>query len=132
MERVSTDLQTYGLSCHLEQTDSLKEAKEHVISLQKRYDQLLMVLSQQAWSDEWMKGLAKGWRNVERVKATTYLLPLLLERPAGGAKDTWTSQMLNATKTEDFTQWRDEEQYQHALQTLVNDLRAITLEESIL
>ncbi len=123
-EQLRADLHDRGLDCGFRLTVPMEGAKRVPLGCVLQYDQMLLVLSEHTSTSKWVEKAVKIALDKERLTRHTALFPLYLRIMALDVNNGWSARIHNSHKIEDFTGWEQQDQYQQALDQLVNDLKA--------
>jgi hypothetical protein len=125
-ERLCADLQNKGVRCwfaphDLRIGDKFPDEIDAAIRLR---DKVLLILSEQSISSDWVEDEVKTAFEEERKRRQTVLFPLRLDDAILETKEAWASKLRADRHIGDFRQWRSHDQYQRTLDRVMRDLRS--------
>ena len=125
-ERLHTDLQSKGVRCwfapeDLKIGDKIRPRIDESIRL---YDKLLLVLSQDSITSQWIEQEVETALEKERKEGRTVLFPIRLDKTVMEIEGGWPALIRNTRNIGDFTRWKRHDAYQKALERLLRDLEA--------
>lgn len=121
--RLYKDLSSRGVKCWRAPYD-LHEGTEilpSITSSVREHDKLILVLSKYPLYSEAVRNEVKAAQEKEQQQKQQVLFPICIDDTA---KQSWTPTNLYASHIEDFTRWNLQDEYQRALNHLLNDLKA--------
>ncbi len=133
-ERVHNDLQESGVRCWFAPHDIKggKKIHEQIDEAIRFYDRLLLILSEASMASEWVKTEIANARQREIREGRQMLFPISLV-PYDRIKD-WRAFDADTGKDSareireyfipDFSNWKDHDSYQQAVERLLRDLKA--------
>ena len=133
-EQLHSDLQAHGVRCWFAPRDvkSGRKLHEQIDEAIRLHDKLLLILSEQSMSSEWVKTEIVKARQRELKEGKRVLFPVRLA--SWEALRNWESFDAEAGKNladeireyfiPDFSNWKDHDSYQMALGRLLTDLKA--------
>jgi uncharacterized protein YjbI with pentapeptide repeats len=124
--RLYSDLRRRDVPCwfaaeDLKIGDIFRTRIDHVIRV---YDKLLLVLSNNSVSSQWLEKEVETAMEREREQAKTMLFPVRLDDAVNEIKTGWPADVRRTRHIGDFTNWKDRESYEKALDRLFRDLKA--------
>jgi uncharacterized protein YjbI with pentapeptide repeats len=128
-ERLHADLQSKGVRCWFAPHDlpigaKIRPAIDESIRL---YDKLLLVLSQNSVSSQWVEQEVETALAKEREReGETVLFPIRIDDAVMESHEGWPALLKNTRNVGDFTRWEEHESYSIALERLLRDLKAKT------
>lgn len=126
-ERLHADLQAQGVRVWFAPHDMkigarIRSAIDESIRV---YDKLLLILSENSVSSQWVEQEVETARAREREQeGKTVLFPIRIDDAAMEIKAGWPALLRNTRNVGDFTRWREHDPYQKALDRLLRDLKA--------
>jgi uncharacterized protein YjbI with pentapeptide repeats len=133
-ERLHADLQEKGVRCWFAPHDIRggRKIQDQIYEAIHLYDRLLLILSEHSMNSEWVKTEIAHARQKELNERRQVLFPMSLVPfatieewkcfDAGAGKD--SAREIREYFIPDFSNWRDKNYYERALQRLVIDLKA--------
>jgi hypothetical protein len=133
-ERLHADLQAKGVRCWFapEEMKGGRKLHEQIDEAIRLHDKLLLILSEHSMSSEWVKTEIANAREREKREGKQLLFPITLV-PFEAIKQ-WklfnadigvdSAREIREYFIPDFSNWKDHDSYQAALQRLVKDLKA--------
>jgi uncharacterized protein YjbI with pentapeptide repeats len=126
-DRLTADLQSAGVRCwyspvHLKIGDRQRETLSEAIHFQ---DKLLVILSQNALSSDWVESEVELALEHERKEKRRIIFPIRLDNDVLDSRTAW-AQEVRRVHIGDFRKWRDHDAYRIALERLLRDLKADT------
>jgi uncharacterized protein YjbI with pentapeptide repeats len=123
-ERLYADLQAVGIRCWFAPEDmgagtKIRQTIDQSIRL---HDKLLLVLSKNTVTSEWVRREVEVALKRERETGRTVLFPIRLDDTVMGAEEPWILDIRHTRHIGDFSLWEDRDYYQKALSRLVRDL----------
>jgi len=124
--RLHSDLQAHGVRCwfapeHLKIGDKTRTIIDESI---REHDKLLVVLSKQSVSSDWVEKEVETALERERQQKRTILFPIRIDDEAMRVNSGWAADIRRARNIGDFRHWRNLSSYHKALARLVRDLKA--------
>ncbi len=89
----------------------------------RAHDKVLVVLSADSISSEWVEDEVTTAFEEERKRKTTVLFPIRLDDAAMDSTEPWAAKV-RQRHVGDFTDWKNHDSYQKALKRLLRDLKA--------
>ena len=125
-ERLYADLQNKGVRCWFAPEDLKIGAKirptiDETIRL---HDKLLLVLSEHSVASQWVEQEVETVLARERKQDETVLFPIRLDDAVMEMEGGWPALIKNTRNIGNFSQWKDHDAYQKALNRLLRDLKA--------
>lgn len=133
-ERLHADLQNKGVRCWFAPHDiqAGKKIHEQIDEAIRRYERLLLILSTNSMSSEWVKTEIRKARKRERVEKNRVLFPVRMVSfeairdwelfDADEGKD--LAAEIREYFIPDFSDWKNHDTYQRAFRSLLRDLKA--------
>lgn len=88
------------------------------------YDKLLLVLSENSVSSQWVEKEVETAMEREREQNKTMLFPVRLDDSVNEIKVGWPADIRRTLHIGDFTHWKEHDSYQKAFDRLIRDLKA--------
>jgi len=125
-QRLYADLQAKGVRCwfapeDLKTGDKFRPEIDRAIRL---HDKLLLVLSKNSVSSDWVEKEVETAFERERRDKRTVLFPIRLDDAVMKIQDGWPGDIRRTRHIGDFTEWKEHDSYQKAFQRLLRDLKA--------
>lgn len=126
-KRLHADLQEKGVRCWFAPHDlpigaRIRPAIDESIRL---YDKLLLVLSENSVSSQWVEQEVETALSREREqKGSTVLFPIRIDDAVMASSEGWPALLKNTRNVGDFTHWKEYDSYSTALERLLRDLAA--------
>jgi uncharacterized protein YjbI with pentapeptide repeats len=120
-QQLHNDLQQYGVRCWLATEDFEDEIRPLDSSI-RYHDKLLLVLSEQALSSDWVKQEVEAALREEDRRGETVIYPLQLDDAVLEDGPAWVTKLRQSRPVGNFSQWQDPDGYQKALSQLLQDL----------
>ena len=125
-KRLHADLQTNGVRCWFAPEDLKIGAKirpgiDEAIRL---HDKLLLVLSEQSISSDWVEKEVESALEREGREKRTLLFPIRLDDAVMGSELGWPADIRRTRHIGDFRGWKDHDAYRTAFDRLLRDLKA--------
>ena len=124
--RLHADLQSRGVRCWFAPED-MKIGDRFRIKIDESirvYDKLLLVLSENSVSSQWVEKEVETAMEREREQGKTMLFPVQLDEAASGIKAGWPADVRRSRHIGDFRMWKDHDSYRRAFDRLLRDLKA--------
>ncbi len=127
-ERLFADLQNKGVRCWYAQEDMKigDEIRTRIDESIKRYDKLLLVLSEHALKSTWVKHEVEAAFDKEAQQHTQVLFPVRVDDMVMQTDKAWAVTIRREKLIGDFTKWKQHDNYQQAFERLLRDLKAET------
>jgi uncharacterized protein YjbI with pentapeptide repeats len=125
-ERLYADLQSKGVRCWFAPED-LKIGDRVRISIDesiRKYDKLLLVLSQHSVMSDWVEKEAETAMERERKEKRTVLFPIRLDNTIMKIESGWPADIRRTRHIGDFRRWKIHDVYGKALDRLMHDLQS--------
>lgn len=124
-QHLYADLQRNGVRCwftpeDLKIGDHYHQRIDESIYL---YDKLILILSKQALQSAWVEREVVAAREKEDREQRPVLFPLRLDDTVMHTTKAWAADVRRRWHIGDFTQWKQHDLYQKALQRLLHDLK---------
>lgn len=125
-EKLHADLQARGVNVWFAPHDMTIGARIRptIDASIRSYDKLLLILSKDSVTSQWVEQEVETALAKERELGTTGLFPIRLDDSIMGIKAGWGAFILNTRNIGDFTGWKSHNSYQKALDILLRDLIA--------
>jgi hypothetical protein len=126
-ERLYSDLQRNGVRCWFAPEDlKIGDKIRHRIDESiRKYDKLLLVLSEHSVKSEWVEHEVEMALAKERKERRSVLFPIRLDNTIIEIEqDGWPSEVRHTRHIGDFISWKQHDDYQQALERLLRDLKA--------
>lgn len=125
-ERLHADLQNKGVRCwyapkDIKIGDKFRARIDESIRI---YDKLLLVLSENSVSSQWVEKEVETALEREGEQHKTILFPISLDDAVNEMKVGWPADVRRTRHIGDFTRWKDHDSYQKAFDRLLSDLKA--------
>ncbi len=125
-ERLYADLQSKGVRCwfapeDLKIGDHYHQRIDESIHL---YDKLILILSEQAVQSAWVEREVVAAREKEDREQRPVLFPIRLDEAVMSTSAAWAADIRRRWHIGDFSQWKQHDHYQKALERLLRDLRS--------
>jgi len=123
--RIHADLQSQGVRCWFAPEDSQWGAtiQAGIDASIRKHDNLLLVLSQQCVTSDWVKREVETALARERDEKRPVLFPIRLDDTVLKADSAWAADIRRTRHIGDFSNWRDHNAYQTAFARLLQDLK---------
>jgi len=124
--RLYTDLQNHGIRCwftleNMNIEDKFTYLIDEVIYEQKK---MLLIISSISIHSKWIEKVFKTALSRELVADKKILFPLLIDDIVMKMDIGWASAINQSSHTADFTQWRNQDFYNTALEKLISKLKS--------
>ncbi|MBZ5525184.1 MAG: toll/interleukin-1 receptor domain-containing protein [Acidobacteriia bacterium] len=130
-DRLYADLQAKGVRCYLA-TEDLKIGdpfRQRIDDAIRRYDKLLVVLSETSVASTWVESEVEAALERERAaEGKTVLFPIRLDEAVMKTSQAWAADIRRKRHMGDFSLWQDHTSYQKAFQRLLRDLQGAKTE----
>lgn len=131
-ERLINDLHAVGVGCwfapkDMRIGDRIRQTIERAI---QSHDKLLLVLSKHSIASGWVEKEVETAFEEEHKRKTTILFPIRLDLAVMETDQAWAADIRRTRHIGDFTNWKDHDAYQKALERLLRDLKAQELAEA--
>ena len=125
-DRLYTDLQNKGVRCWFAPEDIKigDKFRNRIDESIRIYDKLLLVLSENSVSSQWVEKEVETAMGREREQNKTMLFPVRLDNSVNETKTGWPADVRRTRHIGDFTRWKDHDSYQKAFDRLLRDLKA--------
>jgi hypothetical protein len=125
-ERLYADLQNKGVRCwfapdDMKIGDRIRPQIDQTIRL---YDKLLLVLSKDSVTSQWVEQEVETALALERQQGTTVLFPVRIDDTVMTLETGWPALIRNTRNIGDFRRWKTHDVYQKAFDRLLRDLKA--------
>jgi uncharacterized protein YjbI with pentapeptide repeats len=90
----------------------------------RMYDKLLLVLSKDSVKSPWVQSEVEAAFEKERKKKRTVLFPIRLDDAVMETQEAWAADIRRARHIGDFSDWKNQDEYQKAFGRLMRDLKA--------
>jgi TIR domain/Pentapeptide repeats (8 copies) len=131
VERLYADLKNKGVRCWFAPHDMSigDKIRDRIDESIRRYDKLLLVLSEYSMMSEWVEdeleaALEKERLARERGEEQTVLFPVRLDDVVKTTTKAWAAKLRRQRHIGDFRNWKNHDEYQKALSRLLRDLKA--------
>jgi hypothetical protein len=124
VERLHADLQDKGVRCWFAPED-LKIGDKIRLTIDESirvHDKLLLVLSEESLSSQWVENEVETAFEREREQHRTVLFPIRLDNSVMEIKSGWPADIRRTRHIGDFQNWQKYDEYQKALGKLLRDL----------
>lgn len=130
-ERLHVDLQNGGVRCWFAPEDIKigDKFRTRIDESIRIYDKLLLVLSDNSVSSQWVEKEVETAMEREREQNRVMLFPVQLDNAVNDVKTGWPADIRRTRHVGDFTGWKDHDSYQKAFDRLLRDLKAEEQEE---
>jgi hypothetical protein len=125
-ERLHADLQNKGVRCWFAPEDMKigDKIRDRIDQSIRIHDKLLLVLSEHSISSEWVEDEVEAAYEQEGKRGKTVLFPIRLDSAVMDTDKAWASKLRRSRHIGDFSQWKDHDAYQKAIERLMRDLKA--------
>lgn len=126
LARLYADLQNAGVRCwyaaeDLKIGDKFRERIDESIRL---HDKLLLVLSENSVSSQWVEKEFETAMEKEREQGKTVLFPVQLDNAVSEIKTGWAADVRRTRHIGNFSDWKSHDSYKKAFERLMKDLKA--------
>jgi len=126
VKRLYADLQSRGVRVwfapeDLKIGDKFRTRIDEAIRV---YDKLLLVLSENSISSDWVEKEVEAAFEKERQQKRTMLFPVRLDDAVMQASQAWAADIRRTRHIGDMSKWKDHDSYQKAVERLIRDLQA--------
>ncbi len=124
-KRLYADLQNEGVRCWFAPED-LKIGDKFRMRIDesiKLYDKLLLVLSENSVSSQWVEDEVEAALEKEQVEDKTVLFPVRLDGAVMEVKGGWPAAVRRNRHMGDFSDWKNHDSYKKGFERLMRDLR---------
>lgn len=123
-DRLHADLQNKGVRCwfapqDLKIGDRFRQRIDEAIRL---HEKLLLILSEHSIRSDWVREEVESCLERERQEKRTVLFPVRLDDAVMNTGEAWAASIRRQRHIGDFTQWKEHDAYQKALERLLRDL----------
>jgi hypothetical protein len=130
-DRLYADLQAKGVRCwfapkDLKIGDPFRQRIDEAI---RRYDKLLVVLSETSVASTWVESEVEAALERERQGAGTVLFPIRLDDAVRKTDKAWAADIRRKRHMGDFSQWQDHNSYRKSFERLLRDLQGTKTED---
>lgn len=125
-KRLYVDLQNEGVRCWFAPED-LKIGDKFRVRIDESirlYDKLLLVLSENSVSSEWVGDEVEAALEKEDEQKNIVLFPLRLDEAVMEIKTGWPATVRRTRHIGDFSEWKNHDSYKKAFDRLMRDLKA--------
>jgi uncharacterized protein YjbI with pentapeptide repeats len=125
-DRLYADLQNKGVRCWFA-PDDMKigdKFRTRIDESIRIYDKLLLVLSENSVSSQWVEKEVETAIEREGEQHKTMLFPVRLDDAVTEMKVGWPADVRRTRHIGDFTRWKNHDSYQKAFDRLLRDLKA--------
>jgi hypothetical protein len=125
-KRLYADLQNEGVRCWFAPED-LKIGEKFRIRIDESirlYDKLLLVLSENSVSSQWVEKEVETAFEKEGEQKKTVLFPVQLDNAVSDIKTGWAADVRRSRHVGDFREWKNHDSYRKAFDRLMRDLKA--------
>jgi uncharacterized protein YjbI with pentapeptide repeats len=124
-KQLYADLQNSGVRCwfapeHLRIGDNIFDVIDVAI---RQGDKVILVLSENSIKSGWVKDEVMTAYEVERTRIQTVVFPIRLDDAVNESDEPWAAK-LRSRHIGDFSKWKNDDDYQHALKRVLRDLGA--------
>jgi uncharacterized protein YjbI with pentapeptide repeats len=125
-ERLYADLQNKGVRCWFAPEDIKigDKFRTRIDESIRVYDKLLLVLSENSVSSQWVEKEVETAMEREGEQHKTMLFPVRLDNSVNEIKVGWPADIRRTRHIGDFTRWKEHDSYQKAFDRLLRDLKA--------
>ena len=125
-DHLYADLQSKGVRCWFAPEDMRIGDHIHarIDESIKRYDKLLLVLSEHALASTWVEREVATALEKEQQQGQRVLFPIRLDDTVMQTSQAWAADIRRRKHIGDFTKWKQHDDYQQALDRLLRDLKA--------
>jgi hypothetical protein len=125
-ERLYADLQNRGVRCWFAPEDIKigDKFRTRIDESIRVYDKLLLVLSENSVSSQWVEKEVETAMEREGEQHKTMLFPVRLDDSVNEIKTGWPADIRRTRHIGDFTHWKEHDSYQKAFDRLLRDLKA--------
>jgi uncharacterized protein YjbI with pentapeptide repeats len=127
-DRLFTDLQNKGVRCWFAHEDMKigDKIRPRIDESIRMYDKLLIILSEQSVTSDWVEKEVETAMEKERKEKRTALFPIRLDDAVMETDVAWAADIRRTRHIGDFRKWKDHDAYQKAFDRLMRDLKAET------
>ncbi len=125
-ERLHADLQSNGVRVWFAPED-LKIGDKFRMEIDRAiriYDKLLIVLSENSISSQWVEKEVETAFEKERQQNRTVLFPIRLDDAVMKTDQAWAADIRRTRHVGDFSRWKEHDHHQAAFERLLRDLKA--------
>ena len=124
VERLYADLQSHGIRCWYAVHDMRigDRILDTVYSAIRKQEKLLLVLSKDSVTSEWVRDEVEKAFAEERDRGTTVVFPIRIDDSAMNSAMAWAEKIRTGRHIGDFQQWQNEATYKKAFKRLLRDL----------
>lgn len=124
-KRLHADLQDKGVRCWFAPEDlKIGDRLDQSIDLAIRVrDKLLLILSEASMASAWVTKEVRTALDEETKYDKTVLFPIRLDEAVFDTTEQWAHDLRRNRHIGDFTNWKNHDSYQKALERLLNDLK---------
>lgn len=125
-KRLYADLQNEGVRCWFAPED-LKIGEKFRVRIDESirlYDKLLLVLSENSVSSQWVEKEVETALEKEREQGKIVLFPVRLDEAVFETKTGWAADVKRSRHIGDFREWKNHDSYRKAFERLMRDLKA--------
>jgi TIR domain/Pentapeptide repeats (8 copies) len=122
------DLQNNGVRCWFAPED-LKIGDKTRVQIDESirvYDKLLLILSKQSITSDWVEKEVETAMELERQQKRTVLFPIRLDDEVMKIQSGWAADIRRSRNIGDFRRWKIPDVYQEVFNRLLRDLKAET------
>jgi len=124
-KRLHTDLQNRGVRCwyapqDMKSGDKIRERLDESI---RKFDKLLLILSQHSITSQWVEQEVETALRKEREQKRTILFPIWLDEAVMKVEGGWPALIRNTRHIADFRDWEIHSRYQAAFDRILRDLK---------
>jgi len=125
-EQLHVDLQNKGVRCWFAPEDIKigDKFRNRIDESIRIYDKLLLVLSENSVSSQWVEKEVETAMEREAEQNKTMLFPVRVDNAVNEMKVGWPADVRRTRHIGDFTRWKDYDSYQKAFDRLLRDLKA--------
>lgn len=125
-QRLHDDLQDSGMRCWFAPEDiKIGDRIRPTIDTQIRMrEKLIVILSENSIQSEWVGDEVEAAIEQENANGKDVLFPIRLDEAALNTRSDWAAKIKRRRSIGDFSQWKDDAEYQKMFKKLLKDLRA--------
>jgi hypothetical protein len=124
-EQLYTDLQNNGVRCWYAPEDMKwgDEVRTRIDESITVHDKVLLILSRQSITSEWVKKEVETAMELERTKERAILFPIRLDNSIMTIETGWPADIRRSRNIGDFQRWKNPAAYKKAFERLLKDLK---------
>jgi uncharacterized protein YjbI with pentapeptide repeats len=125
-EQLYTSLQNGGIRCWLasEGLKSSERFRQRTDEALRRYDTLLLVLSEHSLNSQWVEKEVEAAFKKEHQHNALALFPIKLDETVMSSDKAWASKLRRERHIIDFALWKEHDEYFKSVEQLIRDIKA--------